>query len=145
MQLTDFAERLTELIYERNIDIKTFSQSLDVSASCISQYIHRESLPTVDNLIKIANFFNCSTDYLLGREEENLQLKFNLCPPFSEQLKFLKDYFNCTAYSIYVAAGISKSRYFDWQNGKRQPSLDNVLKLAEHFDRRVDFILGRET
>ncbi|MDE5943011.1 MAG: helix-turn-helix transcriptional regulator, partial [Clostridia bacterium] len=39
---------------------------------------------------------------------------------------------------------ISKGCYYEWLSGKRQATLENVIKLADRFDCRVDFILGRE-
>ena len=34
-----------------------------------------KSLPSVENLVKIANYFNCSTDYLLGLTDKKSNLK----------------------------------------------------------------------
>lgn len=34
-----------------------------------------KSLPSVENLVKIANYFNCSTDYLLGLTDKKSDLK----------------------------------------------------------------------
>lgn len=136
-------ERLEELLFENNLDNKTFAAKINISASCITQYINKEDLPTIENLIKMANFFKCSTDFILGFEERQ-DLTFKVCPPFSEQLKFLLKHFNCKPSYIYKNTDISKSRLFEWKNGTRIPLLDNIMKLAELFDCRVDFVLGRE-
>lgn len=34
-----------------------------------------KSLPSIENLVKIANYFNCSTDYLLGLTDKKSNLK----------------------------------------------------------------------
>ena len=65
--------------------------------------------------------------------------------PLMERLAFLKAYFACSSYEIYTKAEISKSSYYDWKSGKRQPTVENVIRLADYFGRRVDFILGRES
>ena len=52
-------------------------------------------------------------------------------------------YFSVSAYKIYTNTNISKARFFEWKSGKRKPSLDNIIKLAEFFDCSVDFVLGR--
>ncbi|MDE7265325.1 MAG: helix-turn-helix transcriptional regulator [Clostridia bacterium] len=59
-------------------------------------------------------------------------------------MKILKEKFGCNSYRIYHNTDISKSCYYEWLSGKRQPTLENVIKLADRFDCRVDFILGRE-
>ncbi len=140
-----FAGILEELIFESRKDNKTVAAELGISASCLTDYLKYDVLPSVSNLIKIADYFSRSTDFLLGREEDDRTLTFKICPPFSERLEFLKKHYGCTSYKIYMQAGITKSRYYDWKNGKRVPAVENVIKLAEFFDCRVDFILGRES
>ena len=141
--MSKFGERLEELINEQNITRKTFAENVGINATCISHYILGKHAPTVANLIKIAAYFNCSTDFLLGREEENKNLTFKNCPPFCEQLLFLKETFKRTPDDIYDGTDIAKSSYYNWLDGK-EPTLDNIIRLADLFDCRVDFILGRE-
>lgn len=45
------------------------SVEIEVSQEIISHYEVGESKPNIDNLIKIADFFHCSTDYLLNRTD----------------------------------------------------------------------------
>lgn len=142
--MSEFSERLSGLMFERGLNGKEFAKEVNISASCISEYLQGIHEPTLERLIKIANYFNCSTDFLLGREEEKANLTFKPCPPFSKQLEFLKEYFKCSAYQIYHNTNVSKSGYYEWKSGIRQPSIENVIRLAEHFECRVDFILGRE-
>lgn len=142
--MSDFVERLSELMFERGLNKKTLAQEIGISATSITHYLQDRHVPSVENLVKIADYFQRSTDFLIGREEENLTLTFKPCPPFSKQLDVLKKHFKCSAYQIYNSTNISKSGYYDWKSGRVQPSIENVIRLAEHFDCRVDFILGRE-
>lgn len=57
---------LKEIRKRKNITQVRLSIDMEVSQELISQYERGISFPTVSNLIKLANFFNCSTDYLLG-------------------------------------------------------------------------------
>ncbi len=140
--MCDFSEILSELVFERGQDFKTFAADAGLSASCISGYLHGV-LPSVENLVKLADCLNCSTDYLLGREETYSDTKFSKYPEFSVQIeKIAKE---IKPRKIYSGAGISKSRYYDWKSGRRQPSLDSILKIADGFGLRVDHVLGRET
>ena len=142
--MSNFGERLEELIIEQNMDKKTFANKVGINATCISHFILGKHAPTVASLVKIADYFNCSTDFLLGREEENRNLTFKKCPPFCEQLLFLKEKFNYRPDDIYTDTEIAKTSYYNWLDGK-QPTLDNIIRLANLFDCRVDFILGRES
>lgn len=66
-----FQKRLKELINEkcngRQIEI---TKHTGIPQSVISNYFIRQSLPSAEYLIKLADFFGCTTDYLLGREDD---------------------------------------------------------------------------
>lgn len=51
---------------KKNISQLKLSMDLELSQELISQYELGKSIPTIANLVKLANYFNCSTDYLLG-------------------------------------------------------------------------------
>lgn len=51
---------------KKNISQLKLSMDLELSQELISQYELGKSLPTIANLVKLANYFNCSTDYLFG-------------------------------------------------------------------------------
>lgn len=143
--MSNFKETLEELLVINGYDQKTFSEKIKISDSCITNYIHNGTNPSIENLVKIADFFNCSTDFLLGREELNDKMSFKECPPFAERMHDLPKHFHCSVQEFYTKAKIARSSYFRWKNGERMPKLDNVIQIADEFDCRVDFILGRES
>ena len=63
------SETLKELITESKTDYKTFAKQVGISPSRITDYINNDKLPTVENLIKIADYFNEDLDVLTGRRE----------------------------------------------------------------------------
>lgn len=63
-----FYERFTELCREYNVTVTSVLKELGLSASKNTQWSEGAS-PSVKNLIKIANYFNVSTDYLLGKDD----------------------------------------------------------------------------
>ena len=144
INLSKFAETLEELIFDRGMAAKSLSEALGYEPSTITRYLRGERVPTVENLVSLADYFSCSTDFLLGRTETSNALNFKPCPPFNERLEWLLKHFKCSSYKIYNETGISKSRYYDWKNGKRIPTVDNIIRLAELFDCSTDFVLGRE-
>ena len=62
-------ENLKKLREKRNITQTKLSVEIEVSQEIISHYEIGQSKPNIDNLLKIADFFNCSTDYLLNRTD----------------------------------------------------------------------------
>ncbi|MBQ2718097.1 MAG: helix-turn-helix transcriptional regulator [Clostridia bacterium] len=62
--------RLKELRTDRKITQKELSSILGVSPALIGFYENEINHPAPNMLIKIADFFGCSVDYLLGREDD---------------------------------------------------------------------------
>ena len=143
--MSKFVERLDDLLKEQEFNQKTFAENVGISEGSISFYLREIHIPTVEHLVKIADYFQCSTDFLLGREEGNRQLTFKRCPPFCEQIVKLKDEFGGKVKHFVERAQIARSSYFNWACGKYIPSLDNIITLAENLGCRVDYILGRES
>lgn len=74
-----FAQRLTMLRESRDLKKKELAQILNVSASCISQYESGESMPGHDILMRTAQFFGVSVDFLLANETEGFDLSHTFC------------------------------------------------------------------
>ena len=99
--LSNFAENLNDLLIEYNLKAKNLADILGVGNATINRYLNKERVPSLEYLVKIADYFNCSTDYLLGLEDEIRTNDFTPCPPFAERLDFLLNYFKRSASSIY--------------------------------------------
>lgn len=61
-----FPAALRALMEERNTSQKDLADHLGKSRQAISLYCNGESAPDLEALVKIAQFFDTSTDYLLG-------------------------------------------------------------------------------
>ncbi|MCX4286628.1 MAG: helix-turn-helix transcriptional regulator, partial [Clostridia bacterium] len=75
-QSKNFLERLEELRLERKIKTRyELSQELLIHRNNISQWYKLNCLPLIDDLIIIADYFNVSVDYLLGRTDDRTPYK----------------------------------------------------------------------
>lgn len=70
--MAKFGELLSELRQSRGMTQKELAKVLYVSDGTISNYENGVHYPDVEKLMDIANFFNVTTDYLLGRCKNNL-------------------------------------------------------------------------
>jgi len=61
----------------------------------------------------------------------------------SKRLKALRQENNLLQKDIAKKLNISTSAYGFYEQGKRTPDLETVLKLAEIFDVTIDYLLGR--
>lgn len=64
-----FGERLLELRKEKNISQAKLAKALGVSFAVVCYWETDRSEPTAINIVKIAKYFNTTTDYLLGLED----------------------------------------------------------------------------
>ena len=62
-----FADRLKELRAERKVSQAKLANELGVSFSVVCYWETDRSEPTAVNIVKIADYFGVSADYLLGR------------------------------------------------------------------------------
>lgn len=62
-------KNLKKLREKKRLTQIRLSIEVEVSQELISQYELGKTLPTSPNLLKLANYFNCSTDYLLERTD----------------------------------------------------------------------------
>lgn len=67
--------RLKELRKEKNISQLKLALDLSMNQNTISRYETEERQADYETLIKIADYFNVSIDYLLGRTENRTFFK----------------------------------------------------------------------
>lgn len=60
-------ERIRTLLQERGLSQYAFIKETKISWGVFYNWLAGKSKPSVDNLVKVANYFDCSVDYLLGR------------------------------------------------------------------------------
>lgn len=65
--LIAFSKNLKELIGE--MSLSEFSKKVDIPQPTLSRYILCQREISLENLIKIADYFNESIDYLIGRRD----------------------------------------------------------------------------
>ena len=60
-------ENIKKLRIARGLNQVEFAKALSVTKQCVSNWENDNVLPSIEMLVKIADFFSVSTDYLLGR------------------------------------------------------------------------------
>ncbi len=64
-----FDQRLKELRAEKDITQRELARALNIAGSTVAMYELGQRTPDADMLHRLASFFNCSIDYLLGRTD----------------------------------------------------------------------------
>lgn len=70
-----FPERLADLRKSNSVTQKQLAAETGISEIGIRSYEGRRRQPTADKLITLADFFNVSLDYLVGRSDNPARLQ----------------------------------------------------------------------
>ena len=62
-----FANRIKYLRLSKELNQVQLAERLGVKKQSISNWENDNIMPSIDMLVKVADFFNVTTDYLLGR------------------------------------------------------------------------------
>lgn len=143
--LSNFVERLKELMSERNLNAPALAKEIGANRTTISELLRGNYLPSLKYFISMIEYFNCSADYLLGLIEfQPENVKYKPVKPFAERLRRCLEEAKKSEYRLQEDLKISTSLTYKWLHGKTQPTVDSIVKLSKYFGFSVDFLLGRE-
>ena len=69
LPLATFSERLIQLRKEKRLSQEALAKKLEIGSRAYQYYESGERLPRLDVLLKLADFFSVSLDYLAGRSD----------------------------------------------------------------------------
>ena len=140
-----FAENLKDLIAESGLSLRRLADKSGVAVMQYSRYLNG-SIPTIDIVMKIAKFFDCSLDYLFGLSEDKNYKKFKTYN--YDITKFLKNYQQLLAQNNISNYKFMKNSDFDesvirhWKAGAI-PRLDVIYYIAKNLGGSIDELIGR--
>lgn len=65
----EFTVIIVELMKQEGLSQKELAEKINVTEASMSRYIKGERIPRIDVLVKLANVFNVSIEYLQGLKE----------------------------------------------------------------------------
>ena len=87
------AERLLSLRESLKLTQQKLSKLLGISQTAINRYEHGETAINANALLKYANFFDVSADYILGRCDDPQGKRYNYQPEYlKDKLSNSKDW-----------------------------------------------------
>lgn len=137
--MTSFGQRFKKLRQEKNLTQEKLAEKFFLNKSSISRYEQNKQLPEIDLLEKIADFFDVSVDYLLGRVEINSTQSTE----FAHRLKQLRKDSKLTQEELSNKLSSSRSTIAGYETERKEPDYETLKKIADFFDVSVDYLLGR--
>lgn len=65
----EYIERIKDLMSEERISQAELARSVGISQSAVCNWLNGKKEPSIDSLWRLADFFDVSVDYIIGRKE----------------------------------------------------------------------------
>ena len=138
-----FGERLTELMVINNIDTAHLAAAVGVHATTVQRWRRGTKYLFLSQLVKLADYFDCSLDFLTGRTDTVLDYSPKPCPPFYARFREVMAERGITRYRMSKETKIKDSDLTEWSKGT-DPHLFSLIEVADYLNVSVDYLVGRE-
>lgn len=142
--VSNFVESLKELMLYENLTNDKLGKAIGLSKETVSHWKNGKNDIHLSNALKLADYFNCSLEFLMGRTTIRLSYTPKPCPPFYQRLLEVMKERGKTYYQVVEKEKfLSDSNLTNWKNGG-DPFFYTVIKLANYFGYTLDAFVGRE-
>lgn len=131
----NLGNKLQELRISKGLTVRGLAEELNVSKSTISGWENSTRKPDYLMITTLAQYFNVSTDYLLGAEESNSVSNFG------SKLQKLRLSKNMSQQELADDLGIGRSTLANYEQDKREPNFHLLKIISHYFNVSVDYLL----
>ena len=132
-----FLERLKSLCKQKDLNLSILVEDLKLNSNSIKNW-EKGILPNVEILIKLADYFYCSVDYLLGRTDNPTD---NQVTQIIERILLLLKVNKFTAKKLTDDLQLPNGAISEWKKGKSEPSPEELQKIADYFRQPLEWLL----
>lgn len=130
-------QRIRKLLAKNNVKQKELAKELGVADNTISYFVSGSRIPNTLQIIKIAQFFEVPSDYVLGITKSPNKVKEH----FAERLKELREEKGLSQTQLADEIEISRGSISFYENGERTPDIEVFDRICEYFDVSYDYML----
>ncbi len=139
----EFQDRLTALVVDSGYKKSELAKIIGISQAILIRGTNVGMIPSTSSLIKIADYFDVSIDYLVGLKDNDNFIRSDISTTFQERLYELKQSGQKTEYEIALKLGFQRSLFTKWSEKGYTPSFEIISMLAQYFEVSIDYLLGR--
>ena len=141
--LSRFPERLKDLMFDAGqMTTRKLAEKVGVHFTTVAMWLKGGALISLSNAVKVADFFECSIDYLAGMSEIDRKVTPRELPPFYQNLRKVMTEQGFSRYRIAKDTEIKDMYFTKWSKGAT-PDLLSVMKVAAYMNVSVDYLIGR--
>lgn len=142
--IESFKQSLNDILSVRDMSSVRFGEAIGIDPSVVRRWRNNGIDVRLKTLIKIADYFKCSIEYLCGKTQEYSEFTPNVeYPKFGERLLFVMEQSGVKPFQLFNDTKIIPSKYYYWLSGG-EPSLSGLEELAEYLNVTIDYLVGRQ-
>lgn len=139
----EFQKRIIELMDDNELTKKELADQSNVSVAVLSRILIYGIIPSLGVLIKLANTFNVSIEYLLAESNDYSFDKSDENISFQIRLHELMNEKNTKYSQIAHSMPFTKNYFYEWEKAGTIPSWEYLKAIANYFKISPDYLLGR--
>lgn len=138
--------RLKELRLEKGLTQKELAKCFNKSQNCYSQYECETLDMPINFLIKIADYYNTSIDYILNLTDNKKRYKNSIMKNETSirphnRFKEIREDKDLLQEDIAKKLNVTKRGYSHIETGNCDISTDKLIKLAKFYNVSIDYLL----
>ena len=138
-----FQKRFKEILDESEHKRSELVKLIPISQSTLSNALTYGIIPSTKTLIKIADFFDISLSFLLGKTDNEDFYKLSSPASFLSRFETLCSEKEVTHYKVANDCLFDKSNISRWISKGFLPELEILELLCDYFNVSIDYLLGR--
>ena len=152
MYLETFSKRLKDLMEWEDMSTRALSKVIHADRKGVRGWLQGCYFPRWDTLIKIADYFHVSIDFLVGMEDCD-ELAYMVAfkavtveeakEKFSSSLKTFMQQNHLTIYAVAKGAKVGQKPVKNWLVKGSMPETMTIIRLAHLMKCSIDSLFGR--
>lgn len=139
-------EKIAEQRKKLGLSQEELAEKLNISQKSISKYELGNRKPQYKVLVRMAEYFGVTTDYLLGvTDSTENEPESSVTRKFGNRLRELRVSEGITQLQMAVILDTSKSNISKYEAGTVEPGMEKINEIARFFKVTTDYLFGMET
>ncbi len=141
----EFQDRFIELTGDfEAISKEKKAEAIGINRTTFCNAFNYGIIPKTPSLIKIADYFNISIEYLIAITDDEYFEKSKHPKSFLERLEELRiEHGIKTRYELAQEILIHRNNIAQWYKINCLPLIDDLIIIAKYFNVSIDYLLGR--
>ncbi len=146
-----FSKRLREIMDWEDMSARSLSKIIHADRKGVRGWLQGNHFPRWDTVIKIADYFHVSIDFLVGMEDDEIAYTGTFKTvtveeakeKFLSSLKTFMQQNHLTIYAVAKGAKVGQKPVKNWLVKGSMPEMMTIIRLSQLMNRSIDSLFGR--